>query len=189
MIWLWLYLGLGLVFGLGVYVQNARRPKSDVSQLLASMRGVQSRTDQILEKVVAPALGSILVVTAWPAVIWFICNERRNEKREAKRRSEAVFRVRPENLICQVSINEVESENRIKDPLGAVPDLPFGHLNTVWSDLLDKRPADAQLWAFACDSTSEWGAQFSRKGYVWVSGGALTPWMLTLDDAKENDHD
>ena len=99
MIWLWLYLGLGLVFGFGVYVQNARRPKSDMSQLLASMRGTQSKTDQILEKVVAPALGSILVVTAWPAVIWFIFKERGNEKREAKRRSDAVFRVRPGDLL------------------------------------------------------------------------------------------
>lgn len=189
MIWLWLYLGLGLVFGLGVYVQNARRPKSDMSQLLASMRGTQSIADQILEKVVAPALGSILVVTAWPAVIWFIFKERRNEKREAKRRSDAVFRVRPEDLLGQTTIAEVEASNFVKDPLNAVPDLPFGHLNAAWTDFMSKRPADAVLWSFACDWTSEWGTQFSRRGYVWVLEGALSPWMLTQDDAIKDDHD
>lgn len=189
MIWLWFYLGLGLAIGVGVFVQNARQPKTTIGPLLASMRGPQSRTDQILEKIIVPVLGSVLIVTAWPAVLVWFFKGRRKEKLEAKRRNDAVFRVRPENLICQASITEVESVNRIKDPLGAVPDLSFGHLNTVWSDFLDKRPADAQLWSFACDWTSEWGAQFSRKGYVWVSGGVLTPWMLTQDHAKEDDHD
>ena len=189
MIWLWFYLGLGLLFGMGVYFQNAHKPKSDVGQILASMRGPKSRTDQILEKVVAAVLGSTLVVTAWPAVIWFFYKERRNEKREVKRRSDAVFRVRPEDISCQTTIAEVESSNYLKDPLGAVPDLPFGHLNAVWTEFLSKRPADAQLWSFACDWKSEWGTQFSRQGYVWVIDGALSPWMLTQDDAKEDDHD
>lgn len=189
MIWLWLYLGLGLVLGMGVYIQNARKPKSDIGQLLASMRGPQSRIDQILEKVIAPVLGSILVVTAWPVAIWFIYKERKNKKREAKRRSDAVFRVRPEDLSGQTTIAEVESSNYVKDPLGAVPDLPFGHLNSVWTDFLSKRPVSAQLWSFACDWKSEWGSQFSRRGYVWVLGEVLNPWMLTQDDAKSDDHD
>jgi hypothetical protein len=183
MIWLWLYLGLGLIFGLGVYAQNARRPKSGIGLLLESMRGAQSWMDQILEKVVVPALGSILVVAAWPAVLAWYLNEKKKEKVEVTRRVEAVFRVRPEDLTGQTTIAEVETSNFIKDPLGAVPELPFGHLNAVWTDFVASRPADAQLWTFACNWTSEWRTQYSRNGYVWVVGGTLSPWMLTQDNA------
>lgn len=94
-----------------------------------------------------------------------------------------MFRVRPEDLTGQTTIAEVETSNFIKDPLGAVPELPFGHLNAVWTDFVASRPADAKLWTFACNWTSEWRTQYSRNGYVWVVGGTLSPWMLTQDNA------
>ncbi len=92
--------------------------------------------------------------------------------------------VRPESLVTLL-----RNTHFVKDPLNAVPDLPFGHLNAAWTDFVSKRPADAVLWSFAYDWTSECGTLFSRRGYVWVLGDALSPWMLTQDDAIKDDHD
>jgi hypothetical protein len=44
------------------------------------MRGPQSRSDQILEKIIVPVLGSVLIVTAWPAVLVWFFKGRRKEK-------------------------------------------------------------------------------------------------------------
>jgi hypothetical protein len=43
-----------------------------------------------------------------------------------------VFEVRPDNLLRRTSIDAVEANERVHDPLAAVPDLPFGHLHMIW---------------------------------------------------------
>jgi hypothetical protein len=189
MTWLWLYLGAGLVYCLGVLIWNRTRRKSAISLALENINRPMKWSDQLLERFIAPLLGVTLFVLGWPLVIWYMYKGKRDEEREAQRKKDALFRVLPHDLRSPTTIEDVESANYVSDPLGAIPDLPFGHLNAVWADFLARRPADAELWHFACDWQSEWRTVFKRQGYVWVSGEKLNPWMLTQDDAEEDDNE
>jgi len=151
MIWLWLYLLIGFILCSGLLIQQRKNSKSALSQALEMMNGPQNGSDQFLEKIVAPVLASILLVLAWPVAMAFIYKGKRDEKREAQRQREAEFRVRSKDLRTQTTLEEVESAHFVSDPLGAVPDLPFGHLHVVWADFLARQPVDAELWHFACD--------------------------------------
>lgn len=189
MTWVWLYLGAGLFYCLGVLIWNRTISKSTISQALEKMNGPMKWSEQLLEKFIAPLLGVMLIIMGWPVAICYVYKGKRDEKREVQRKKDAVFRVQPHYLRSQTTTEMVESANYVSDPLGAIPDLPFGHLNSVWAEFLSRRPADAELWCFACDWQSEWGTVFNRQGYVWVSGDKLSPWMLTHDDPIEDAND
>jgi hypothetical protein len=188
MIWLWVYFVAGVVYVVLIYDIYLREGQENkTSNFLENMRGSLSTTDMFLEKVIAPAVGCTLVVLAWPAAVVYYLKFKRDVQLEKKRREEAVFRVRAKDLLTQTNVPEVEEVAHIVDPMGAVPDLPFGHLHSVWQAFLNQRLPDAELWAFSCDHFSEWGHLTAREGYVWVLGDELAPWILTREISKDRD--
>jgi hypothetical protein len=74
----------------------------------------------------------------WPIVLAALVYEWSAAKPGFRRASpdlveRPAFRVRTEDLQRRMSIGEIESAEVIRDPLGAVPELPFGHLNRPWT--------------------------------------------------------
>jgi hypothetical protein len=188
MIWLWIYLAGGVVSLVVLYGTHLReRQENATSQLLESMRGPLSTKDMLLEKVMAPALACVLVVVAWPAALVYALKSRREARLEKQRREDAVFRVGAKDLLGQTTVPDVEALAHIIDPMGAVPDLPFGHLHGVWQAFLDQRQLGAELWDFSCVHNGEWGHVTAREGYVWVLGEVRAPWILTREISKDQD--
>lgn len=188
MMWLGLYLCVGGVVLACMLLMNwldGRGRQS--SQLLASLRQPMSRREMLLEKVLAPVLVSVAAVLGWPWALWLARQSRREGIQRDQRKVDAVFRVRPQDLGRQTQVTEVEALARVNDPLSAVPDVPFGHLNAVWQAFVAERPPKAVLWSFACDWTSDWGVTFARQGYVWVHGDECSPWMLTRDVLRQDE--
>ena len=77
------------------------------------------------------------------------------------------------HLTERVSIEEAERREHYSDPLGRVPTLPFGHLNTGWKAFLAAEPANGELWAFhrKTDNKKNWSfdrANGTGRGYCWV---------------------
>lgn len=189
MIALWVYLAIGVLVLVVMLIHSRRTGSSSAnSQLLASLRGPQSWREKFLETYVVPVLAGGLFIACWPVGLWMVWREKRKDALEAKRKEEARFRVRRGDLRERVSIEQVEASALIHDPLGAVPALPFGHLNPVWQNFLKGRPADAELWSFDCDWTNEWSVRYHRQGHVWVVNGEPGPWMLKLDQQMEKNH-
>ncbi len=85
-----------------------------------------------------------------------------------------------DNLTEIVSIDQAESRERIMDPLGRVPPVPFGHLSVGWKRFLARKPsAEAQLWAFhrKTDQKAHWSfdrANGVGRGYCWVLNGKIS---------------
>jgi hypothetical protein len=88
---------------------------------------------RIRARLLAPVLTVIAMVLFWPAAWWMRCAELLNERRMARQREEEIFKVRPQYLLERLTIDEIEAREMVQDPLSAVPQLPFGHLNVVWS--------------------------------------------------------
>lgn len=85
------------------------------------------------------------------------------------------FQVRPEHVGLVMTVDEIEAAERVTDPLGAVPNLPFGHLNKAWRRFLSQMPAGGSLAHFSAEWTAPWGGQERLDGYVVVDGGRLGP--------------
>ena len=188
MIWLLAYLALGAGIGLVLWViSRMRASNTPVSPLLASLRAPLTWRERFLEDVVVPALAVILMVLAWPIALGMVGAEIHQSKRIERRQQGTDFRVRKRDLLALTTPETVAAQERVHDPLGAVPDLPFGHLHAVWQTFLDARPTDAQLWSFACAWKNDLGQRYRREGYVWVSNGQPRQWMLSLNERIQHD--
>ena len=190
----WIYIGIGLgLLMLILLVGRWRGGSNRSSDLRRALQAPKTRKEWFIDKLLVPGLACIAAVFAWPVLlVWGakeIWTDKREEKRRLKRKQDAIFRIRPENLLRATTVEEVEETERIHDPLAAVSSDPFGHLNPAWLKFLEQRPEGAQLWTFACDWTTEWGTVFARRGYVWVADQVCAPWILTSHQSKEEADD
>jgi hypothetical protein len=93
----------------------------------------------------------------------------------------SVFKIRPEYLGKVTCVADVVRMCGIFDPLGAVPDAPFGHLSCAWDKFVSQRPEGAELYPLSCVWTNVMRGTFERKGFVWVTAGVYGPFWLFLD--------
>lgn len=77
------------------------------------------------------------------------------------------YALAPDELQERLTVREIEAREMIRDPLNAVPDLPFGHLNAAWRRFLDDQVEYDELWSFS--TLHE--AREPRTGYAKVRDG------------------
>jgi hypothetical protein len=108
----------------------------------------------------------ILVWLVWPVAIGFKFFEM-YQKKEAEANSERlakakVFVLKEETLVREVTVAEIEEANMVRDPLGAAPTLPFGHLNGVWVEFREGLEVGETLHLF-----ESVGLNAFRKQLIW----------------------
>ena len=92
---------------------------------------------------------------------------------------EPAFVVSKADLLERFSRAEVEVNERVDDPLHAVPDQPFGHLHKVWQTFIDGLEPDSELWSFRGRWKTEY-RDYQTQGYVARLGEKIGPYFLTL---------
>lgn len=125
------------------------------------------------------------MVLFWPAAWWMKCAELLNERRLAREREEAIFKVKPQHLLERLTIDEIEAREMVQDPLNAVPKVPFGHLNAVWSQVKEAMQSGDELWSFTATWPGEFGSPELRKGYVLWRRGKPVGHVLTMCKQQE----
>jgi hypothetical protein len=124
---------------------------------------------------VAPPILAVVGVAAWPALILGLVHD--NLAQRAQRKPET-FTIKRRDLICQMTIQEIERIEQVVDPMSAVPPVPFGFLNPAWQRFTaDMQPTDA-IWSFS----KEWMnglRKENRTGYVLVRGRKVSANILT----------
>ena len=130
----------------------------------------------------------VLVTTAlWPLVIPFMLREKWSYWRSDKQRrsEERIFAPTPADLRTRLGVAEIESNEMILDPLGGVPQLPFGHLNEAWRSFLANLPLGAEFWSYAVVWENRWRAREQREGYVIVVSGKIETFFETVSHRLE----
>lgn len=142
--------------------------------------------DKFLEWFLAPLVAISLFILGWPFLIYLAFKEHLSPTQPYV---EKVFLVEKGHLGNPVDVSEVEAKQMVFDPLGAVPDLPFGHLNSAWGEFNDQMEDGDRLWTFSAEWESDWGRAELRDGYVIVKPDAsvgaffMTRWIM-LDKPK-----
>lgn len=136
-----------------------------------------------IESIGAHSLAWILMVAAWPVGILLFVGQFIADYLDENDRE---FAVGSGDLLEPLSVEEIEQRERIFDPLGAVPDLPFGHLNAAWRKLLRGRKPRDEIWAFSAHRASTLKGKELRQGYVIVRRGSIGPQILTIRATLED---
>lgn len=124
------------------------------------------------------ALVYLFVLVGWPAILYMFYVERQLRAKEpASKASE--FCIKQSDLIRHMSVAQIETLERIDDPMHAAPALPFGHLNKGWCKFIAQlRPGDA-VWSFSTNWTDEFQRNIRDDGYVIVRDGLIGDHYLT----------
>ena len=102
-------------------------------------------------------------------------------KKDARTPEEAEkkFAVTEGDLLEKLSVPEIEARERIVDPMGAVPDAPFGHLNVAWLKFKTAMEPHDSLSSFSARWSTNWGREETLAGYVIVRGDRIGAHFLT----------
>jgi hypothetical protein len=183
-IYLYWYLGLGVAVFAVVFLAH-RLTKKDESVsfrdlLDAAKPDRKTLSYRILNNYVVPVFAALLVVVAWPVVIYMKVKEIFSTKQESAQNADREFAVERCHLQERLTIPQIEAREMVADPLGAVPNLPFGHLNATWRIFVEGVGAEDKLWSFTAPWEAAWGRKDLRSGYVLVRGGTPGPHFLTV---------
>lgn len=96
------------------------------------------------------------------------------------------FNLKKEDLQKQLSQVDIESSEMIFDPLHAVPNLPFGHLNNSWNGFLTKKTDEDELWSFISKKHNHLGKIEVLSGYAIVREGLPITHFIVMNKIIED---
>jgi len=186
-IFLYGYLAIGAVVVAVLFVLRGRT-QDDESQslrdLLDTIRADQrTRSYRIFRRIVTAVLITLtfLVVWAiWPVAVYLRAVRFFSKEDADETTIEREFAVERRHLEERLTLQEIEVREMVEDPLSAVPNLPFGHLNAAWRTFLENRETADELWSF----TAPWQTWLlqpeQRAGYALVRNGTPVAHFLTV---------
>lgn len=178
-----LYVAIGAITALATLVQERSARKKhgpSIGDMLYDLtREKASFWKRFSHEFLLPALTGLAVICFWPFAIFLLVRHASAERQRRIREEERRFRVREENLVEQLSIKEIELRELVYDPLGGVPEKPFGHLWPAWRTFADGLDADSTLWSFAATDNS--GYEPVRvEGYIHFTKKDIQPMFVTI---------
>lgn len=187
MIYLYWYLGLGAVVAVFVLVNDYLK-KEPVSDSMCDVfeTGYPERKKlsyRLLNNIVVPALIAVAIIAIWPITLYLHIQElfvKKDIITPPVFTEPPDFTVEREHLQERLTVDEVEKREFVIDPLNAVPDVPFGHLNAAWYKFLESRCENTELWSFSALWSTTWGDTELRSGYAIVENDVPPTHFLTV---------
>lgn len=193
MIYLYGYLGIGvavLAVVFGAHWLTKKDESRSLHDILDAVNPDRKKLSyRILHNLVVPVLAVGAVVVVWPAVFYMKGKDILAKKRVSAEERE--FAVERSHLQERLTVLQIEAREVVTDPLSAVPDLPFGHLNAAWKTFAEGVGAGDELWSFTAPWQPTWGRRQIRAGYVVVREGVpaahfLSMWKVIEDEPVDD---
>jgi len=191
MIYLYWWIAIGvvtLIVVLGSHLLTKKKESDSLRDLLDAANPERTKFSyRLLNNIVAPALGPVLIVVAWPVAVYMKAKELFPGRNGGVGDSEREFAVESKHLQARLSVHEIEQREIVADPLKAVPGIPFGHLHQAWANFLADLPEGAEVWSLSAQWENRWGQKELREGYVSVEKGIPDRFFLTIKKDIEDD--
>jgi hypothetical protein len=163
--WFGIYLAIGLptLILLRVLAAIKSRLQPTGSMLREIMQELQGKDSPRVKwtRFAGQLLMYPVVLLIWPVAVWIVIQDQFfSSETDWTPDPEAAFSCRRQHLIRVVLPDAAEAQAKVIDPLGRVPDLPFGHLNAGWCALLAGRQLGDTLWYFEVPG--------AKRGYALV---------------------
>ena len=187
------YLTVGVVVMLVIFVSHrlTQKPGSELKdELMEALYPERKRFRyQFLVNRLIPLMAAILMTIVWPIALYMKAKELISDKSpEAleKDTKEKEFAVKSEDLLQQMSVAEIEKLEKVYDPMGAVPNVAFGHLNSAWLKFLSSIHPHDIMWSFSAIWVNSWGRKDLLTGYVIMRDGEIGNHFINSRSALED---
>lgn len=178
--WAVVYFIIGFAVFLSIFVSHhlaTRKVEPESPTSLAAIFDPKPTglCETFLDSVLGPLIAIMLVCTIWPYAIWLKIEKKWFSDSPIE---EKEFSVTLDDLREHLSFEKIEAAAYVTDPLGAVPDLPFGHLHGAWQRLKGNSAPGDQVWAFSAPWV-EWRRKYLYSGYVIIHDGEIGSFWVT----------
>jgi hypothetical protein len=185
------YLGIGVVVLIAVFVQHRLSSDSDLlfskKSILEANPGKNKVWLIFASTVLVPVLAVVGIVALWPLLIAMFVQDRRLLQERRKFENYPDFGVQHKDLLTRHELAEIEAKERVMDPMHAVPEIPFGHLNPAWNSFLKTMADGDMLWSFRSHWVNRWKDTELHVGYVRVHGQEIKGHFLIEHRAIESE--
>ena len=146
------YLILGVITMIIVQLVNARIDRGGLAEafnLIRKQNGLDIAT------ILGEALAHMVTILAWPYFLFQFAVKYRNYVRDPKLNTTEELDLDRKSLEVpvsalnkKVSVEEIEADEMIIDPLGYSPSKPFGFRNEDWNNFKRLVKSDDEIWNF-----------------------------------------
>lgn len=183
--WLAIYLAIGCVSTvvlLFIHRYETSGNSDFVKTMLDSLNPERKSISYRLREALAILIAAILIVIAWPIALAIQVNDTFRSSRRSSADKPVIFAVEAKHLKKRMSLSEVEAFETIREPMGAAPILPFGHLHSVWLEFKEKLDQLDEIWAFECVWIGPYGAKWRKVGYCSVNNSVPGHYFLVINE-------
>jgi hypothetical protein len=172
-LYLQIYIGTGLVMSLGLYLFQYEHPSQFAKDIDKAIHGERSWHYRLREKLVIP--GALLLITVcWPIAIYMAVKDLIVKKMNSdEKENEYPYIARPQYLLEECNIGQIEAENIYSDPFNGVSSLPFGHMNKAWVEFINQLSQEGKLHRFKTPKNTPFG-EYGELLEEAVEGYAIT---------------
>lgn len=113
------YLAVGVIYGLSVWIMHKLRPsKNELNDTITAAldKAREGQPFSFLEDILVPFLAILIIVTAWPVLIVMHIRDKRRFERRLDDDGEEQFTVAAEDVLEQLTIQEIEQREMVTDP-------------------------------------------------------------------------
>ena len=123
-------------------------------------------------------LGLIVGSLIWPFMAYFHVNSYFYPSFQPE-----VFSINKNDLIEAMSVLDVEVKEIVYDPLSAVQQVPFGHLNNTWEEFKDNY-SPSTLWSFKSEY-KDYSGVVIKEGYAKLEDdGTINTYFIHQNYSK-----
>ena len=183
MIYLYAYLSAGVVVWLALLLENQLSGSARLAGTSVILDALhperKTRRYRILARLVAPVLSAVGVVLLWPFGLAMKLQDMAAQRARIKREEADTFKLKASDLVERMSLADIAQREMVHDPLGAAPQVPFGHAHAAWQKFIDALQPGDEIWHFSAQRTLSWGPQEHRRGYASKRNGQVGAYFMT----------
>jgi hypothetical protein len=183
MIYLYAYLSAGAVVWLALLLENRLSGSARLAGTSVILDALhperKTRRYRILARLVAPVLTAVGVILLWPFGLAMKLQDMAAQRARVKREEADTFKLRPADLVERMSLADIAQREMVQDPLGAAPQVPFGHAHAAWQKFIDGLQPGDEIWRFSAQRTLSWGPLEHRRGYAIKRQGQVGAFFMT----------
>ena len=187
MIYLYWYLGIGVAVVLAVFIVGRLTVKDEpnIMDMLEKVNPDRNNWDyKLLNHYIGPIVVALTMPFFWPILLYFKAKEVIDRSRIGAEPAEQVFAVTRADLRHRVTVDEVEMQEKVVDPMGAVPDCPFGFLNAEWVKFKSLLLPSDEIWSFSARWEQRRFVE-TRHGYAILRAKAVPHFLIAGWDTFE----
>lgn len=181
-IYLYLYLLIGVILVATLYSYHNSVSIMDLINLIVCFKKNIYKLGH--KKIFTDFILFSFMILLWPLLVILKIHSSYEDLKYKQKTKEEKFQLKNTDLDQKIDRVDIEKQEMVYDPLCAVPDCPFGHLNGAWLNFCEQLEDGVEFWTFDVIWDSPWGTKERYAGYAAVKTEVMIHFLVRQETLR-----